>query len=140
MKKYVIEKRWYGLEYVTVKLPVSRASSKHGELVDAKTWEIAEKMVARAIITHSLPLRGIEVQYLRKTLGYPLRDFAAMLGISHTALAKWEKQPKRRLEPMNEVGVRTLMAQLLKLEMRGWFGELVGKDKAQKIEITAKAA
>src|SRR5690348_8192776 len=106
--KYVIEKNWYGLEYVTVKLPVTRSSKEHGDLVHAKSIQAAEIAVAREIITRTIPLRGVEIQYLRKALGQPLRKFSSLLGISHTAVAKWEKQPKKRLDPVNEVAVRTL--------------------------------
>lgn len=138
--KYLIEKNWYGLEYVTVKLPISRSSKEQGDLIHAKSIQAAELAVAREIITRTIPLRGVEIQYLRKTLGQSLREFASLLGVSHAAVAKWEKQPKKRLDPVNEVAVRTLCAQLLNLELRGWFQELVGTGKAQPIEFIAPAA
>ena len=138
--KYIIEKSWCGLKYVTIKLPVARVSQEQGTLVHSKSIQAAEYAVAREIICRTIPIRGIEIQFLRKTLGQSLRDFSTMLGISHTALAKWEKKVKKRLDPVNEVAVRTLCAQLLNLELRGWFQELLGTGKAQPIEFIAPAA
>jgi DNA-binding XRE family transcriptional regulator len=134
-KKFVKEPNWYGLDYVTVLLPVSRVSEQHGELVDAKVWSSAELLVGRELIVRGYPIRGIELKYLRKVLGHSLREFASLLGLSQTAVMKWEKQSKRRLEPINEVAVRALCAQLLKVEIRAWFDELRGREKPEHFQV-----
>lgn len=139
-KKFVKEKNWYGLEYVSVVLPISRVSGEHGELVDAKTWSSAELLVGRELISRKYPIRGLELRYLRKTLGYSLRDYSALLGLSQTAVMKWEKQTKRRLDPINEVAVRALCAQLLKLELRAWFDELRGCEKSAPFQVKVEEA
>ncbi len=139
-KKFVKEKNWYGLEYVSVILPISRVSEIHGELVDAKSWSSAELLVGRELITRGYPIRGQELKYLRKTLGYSLRDFSALLSLSQTAVMKWEKKTKKRLDPINEVAVRSICAQLLKLELRAWFDELRGCEKSTPFQVKVDEA
>lgn len=136
--KYVKRENYYGLEYVTVYLKVSRTHPKYGDLIQADTIGAAAKSVSSEIVNRKIPLRGVEIKFIRKALGLSLRDMGAALGISHVAVDKWERAKKKRLDPINEVAVRSLFAQLMKVEISGWFDSLKGTEKApKKLEIRA---
>lgn len=98
------------LGYVQVKnVPVER-SKRFGELISAEVSGSVERMVARALLERGVPLRGAEVQFLRTVLGISQRQLGELLGYSGVAILKWERSKARRLDRVNEVAVRALMA------------------------------
>ncbi len=134
MKTKVV-KGYYGLEYVTVVLPVG--SSKHGDVIVVDFGEVEVK-VARLLIEKRVPLRGKEIKFLRKAIGLSLEKFGAELGVSAPAILKWEREKEdQRLDPINEVAVRALLAEKLGVRITGTFSALRGEEKAG--EITLKA-
>ena len=46
------------------------------------------------------------------------------------AILKWERKKSKRLDPVNEVAVRALMAGLFEVKLAGTFDALLGDDKA----------
>jgi DNA-binding transcriptional regulator YiaG len=129
-------KKYYGLEYVTVTgIPVRKTA--HGNVVDMDTGLI-EKAVAKLIIQEKVPLRGIEFNFIRKVLGMSLGRIGAELGISAPAVLKWERAKKKRLDPINEVAVRALMAEKLGVRIPGKFSLLLGDAKTpEKLTVNA---
>ena len=73
-----------------------------------------------------IPIRGAEVQFLRKSLDLSMEKFGRLLGLSAPAILKWERARIKRLAPINEVAVRALMAEHLSIEMKGRFTVLKG--------------
>lgn len=137
--KYVKETGYYGMEYVTAYLRVSSVHPEHGPLIHAQTFIQVDQQVCAELIKQGVPIRGIELRFMRKTLGLSYRELGNMLELSHSAVAKWEKEKKKqRLEPINEAALRSLFAQLMKISIPGWFDSLKGTGKPpRKIEVRA---
>jgi DNA-binding transcriptional regulator YiaG len=127
MKTKTLDYGASGLPYVRVTVPVK--ATPHGEVVAVPLARI-EQAVARALIEKGIPLRGAEVAFLRKALGLSLVALGSELGVSGPAVLKWEKAKDTRLHPMNEVALRALVAEHLRLPLEGHFSVLLGRDKA----------
>lgn len=127
MRKETLHYPICGLDYVYLKnVPVCKTA--HGEAIDADLSAI-EKDIAREIVCKGIPLRGAEVQFLRKSLALSMEKFGKLLGISAPAILKWERARTKRLEPINEVAVRALMAERLDIEIKGRFTVLKGNSE-----------
>lgn len=127
MKTKTLDYGASGLPYVRVTVPVR--NTPHGEVVAIPLARI-EEAVARALIEKGIPLRGAEVTFLRKALGLSLATLGAELGVSAPAVLKWERATDTRLHPMNEVALRALVAEHLRLPLEGHFSTLLGREKA----------
>ena len=124
MKKRTIHYGLCGLDYVYLKdVPVRE--TMHGEVLAVELSAI-ERGIACEIVRQGIPIRGAEVQFLRKSLGLSMEKFGRLLGISAPAVLKWERARTKRLDPINEVAVRALMAEQLNVELRGQFTLLKG--------------
>jgi DNA-binding transcriptional regulator YiaG len=118
------------LDYVYLKdVPVQ--ATNHGEVL-AVDLALIEKDIAREIVRRGIPIRGAEVQFLRKSQSLSMERFGKLLGISAPAILKWERARARRLHPINEVAVRALMAERLSIDMGGRFTELRGNSGTPK--------
>lgn len=126
MKTKTLDYGASGLPYVRVTVPVR--NTPHGEVVAIPLARI-EAAVARALIEKGIPLRGAEVTFLRKALGLSLATLGAELGVSAPAVLKWERATDTRLHPMNEVALRALVAEHLRLPLEGHFSTLLGREK-----------
>jgi transcriptional regulator with XRE-family HTH domain len=98
--------------------------SKWGDVIELKE-SILEGLAAEALIVHCVPLRGREVKFLRKVLGLTYSKFAAELGISPSAICKWEAREGERLHNFNEAALRAYFAEKLNVEISGKFSKLV---------------
>ncbi|MEO5969379.1 MAG: hypothetical protein ABIQ95_05590 [Bdellovibrionia bacterium] len=135
MKKDI--KGYAGLEYITLSVPVRQ--TKHGEVIDAKLESI-ERAIAEKIILEHVPVRGGEVKFLRKLLGMSLNDFGSKFGLTSTGVLKWEKEPQKYIGRMNELGVRMLVIELLRIQGAATgFSDLV-QDRPAPIHLTVKVA
>jgi hypothetical protein len=121
MKKKAASPGYYGLEYITVEFV--------GDRIPASSVDEVDHQISKYVIEHRSPLRGVEVRFLRKTLGLSLAVLAGHLGLSAPAILKWERAEHDRLAPINEVAVRVLFAELLGVRLTGKFSELMGTDK-----------
>lgn len=124
MKKRTVHYAICGLNYVYLRdVPIRQTA--HGEVIDIKV-SLIERDIAGEIVRQGIPIRGAEVQFLRKSLGLSMDRFGKLLGISAPAILKWERARTKRLEPINEVAVRALMAEQLGIELKGRFTVLKG--------------
>lgn len=114
------------LAYLEVRDVPMTVDVKLGSLIDSKVIAQIEKLAAKALIMENIPVRGKEVQFLRSVFGLSQRDFAKKIGLSHVAIFKWEKSRERRLDVVNEIAVKTLVAGLLGLEIIASLDTLVG--------------
>jgi DNA-binding transcriptional regulator YiaG len=116
-----------GLDYVYLEnVPIRR--SKHGDVI-AIDIEVIEHNIAREIIRRGIPIRGAEVQFLRKSIGMSMEKFGKILGLSAPAILKWERMRNRRLQPINEVALKAMMAEQLDVQLNGTFTVLKGLDE-----------
>jgi DNA-binding transcriptional regulator YiaG len=113
-----------GLDYVLF-LNVPMRESKWGDVIDLNP-EIMEKIAAEALIKRRIPLRGLEVKFLRKSLGLTFEKFASELGVSASTVCKWEQKSKERLNIFNETTLRAFFAEHLSVEIPGKLSELRG--------------
>ncbi|NOT77589.1 MAG: hypothetical protein HOP07_01150 [Bacteriovoracaceae bacterium] len=122
------------LEYIHFK-NVPMKESKHGPVIDLDP-ALLEKLAAIAILREKIPLRGIEVHFLRKVIGLSMEKFARKLGLSSGTIFHWEKNEFVRLSIVNELAVRSFTAEALDIEISGKFSELLG-DKIRQINLNA---
>lgn len=127
-----------GLNWLTVTgIPVTK--TKFGKGVSSEVLKKIEEMVSTYIVVKRVPICGAEVEFLRKSFGYSLGRMGAEIGFSPTSILKWERAKEKRLEKVNEVGVRAWAADKLKLEISGRFSKLIGISEEQE-PITLNAA
>jgi len=125
-------KGFMNLDYVEIHSVPYVESSKYGRGTDAEVLKKIERMIATALITQRRPLRGAEVLFLRSVLGLSQKQVGAHLGYSDVAILKWERNKTRRLDPVNEVAFRALMAGLFEIKLIASFESLLGDKKAPK--------
>lgn len=116
-----------GLNYILIK-NVPMRESKLGPVIEINQT-ILDELAARAIIEHRVPIRGQEVRFLRKTLGLSMDEFSEQLGLTSGAIFKWEQKATERLHPINEIAVRSLVADQLGLEISGRFSKMIAEDQ-----------
>jgi DNA-binding transcriptional regulator YiaG len=127
MRKRLMRYAICGLDYVYLEnAPVRQ--TRHGSILVADIGQV-EREIAREIVRQGVPIRGAEVQFLRKSLSLSLEAFGKRLGLSAPAILKWERAREKRLAPVNEVAVRALIAEHLNIPLEGKFTVLKGKDE-----------
>ena len=130
MKMKTVHYRLCGLDYLYIKAPV-RKDEDGEEYIDLLMGAIEEAIAAK-LIEARVPIRGLEVMFLRKTFGMSLKDWSAEFGLSAAGVMKWEKAPKVRLSKVNEAAVRALSAEKLGLNIDGVWSNLVAKQVTPK--------
>lgn len=120
------------LDFVEIRHVPYVESKRFGKGTDAETLQKVEYLVARALITERRPLRGAEVRFFRSILGMSQKQLGAKLGYSDVAILKWERKKSKRLDPVNEVALRALMAGLFDVKLLGTFDSLLGNNKSAK--------
>ena len=121
-----------GLNYVEIRNVPMTVDAKFGNLIDASTVEQMERAVATEMIIKRLPIRGMEVKFLRSIFALSQREFAEKLGLSHVSIFKWEKNKNRRLDVVNEIAVKVLAVGLLGLKIVASIDALVGQSEFPK--------
>ncbi|MGK5089648.1 hypothetical protein WDW86_19010 [Bdellovibrionota bacterium FG-2] len=125
-------KGFMNLENVEIRHVPYVDSKRFGRGTDAEVLKKVEFLVVKALLSQRRPLRGAEVLFLRSVLGISQKQLGAHLGYSDVAILKWERNKSKRLDPVNEVAVRALMAGLFKIHLVASFDSLLGDDKAPK--------
>ena len=120
------------LDYIEVKnVPVEK-NERLGEIMSAEVSGWVERMAARALLERGVPIRGAEVQFLRGVLGMSQRQLGDLLGYSGVAILKWERGRNRRLDRVNEIAVRALMADRYGIKASQSWETLIGTAEAPK--------
>lgn len=134
-------KSYYGLEYISITVPVK--STKHGDVIIVDPGMI-EKAVAEIILENQVAIRGLEAKLLRKFMGLSLERFGGELGMSGSAILKWEKEPRKRIGIPNEVAVRVFAAERLGIAIPGKLSSLKGNpvlpDEPYAVNLTKTAS
>ena len=130
MAKKTIHYRLCGLDYVYLIVPVLKL--KTGEEIIDLPMGVIDRGIAFKIIEERIPIRGAEVSFLRKALGFSLKEWADKFGLSAAGVLKWERTRENRLALVNEAAVRALCAEHLGVEFEGIWSELVADDKTPK--------
>lgn len=125
-------KGFMNLDYVEIRHVPYVESERFGRGTDAEVLKSVERQVARAVLSQRRPLRGAEVYFLRSVLGMSQKQLGSHLGYSDVAILKWERNKTKRLEPVNEVALRALMAGLFGIKIPGTFDALLGDAKGPK--------
>ncbi|MBI1821851.1 MAG: hypothetical protein HY036_09685 [Nitrospirae bacterium] len=127
-----------GLNYIEIRnVPIRVSKDKEIDQIVMVNLGDLEKLVAIEIIKQKIPLHGQEVMFLRKVLGLSMEKFAGCLGLTSGSILKWERAKEKWLTPINEVAVRTLVAEKLKVDIPGKFSSLVGTENIpEKLSIT----
>lgn len=124
------------LDYFVFK-DVPMRDSEWGPVIEMRL-QTMETLALRALVIQRIPIRGLEVKFIRKCLGLTIQEFASKLRLTHGAIQAWEKAEKARLLPMNEIALRALVAEELKIDIVGHFSELLGVASTPKrIELLA---
>ena len=141
MATKTIHYRLCGLDYVYLVVPISK--TKSGEEFIDLPMGVIDKGIAAAIIEDRVPIRGLEVAFLRKALGLSLKDWAGQFGLSAAGVLKWERAKSKRLAPVNEAAVRAYCAEHLGVEVAGTWSELVAENETParvSVRLKGKAA
>lgn len=122
-----------GLKYIALKGVPYEESKKHGQLIHASVSKQVERLASHAILAAGLPIRGREVAYYRSILGLSLKQFGSLLGYSDVAILKWERAKDKRLERVNEIAVRVLIAQRMGFSLDSFPLEVPADAKSPKV-------
>lgn len=132
-------KGFMNLNYVEIKHVPYVESKRFGRGTDAEVLKKVERMVGRALLTHRWPLRGMEVEFFRAITGLSQKQLGSKFGYSDVAILKWERNKTKRLDPVNEVALRALMAGLLGVKLLGTFDALIGdSDHPKRLALDYK--
>ena len=138
MKYKTIHYRISGLDYIFIKAPVKMVAGE--EVIDLPMGIIDEEIAVK-LIEDRVPIRGLEVKFLRKALGYTLKNWAAEFGLSAAGVLKWERSSKTRLSKVNEAAIRSFCAEKLEIEISSEWSSLVANEKTpKKLSLTIKEA
>jgi len=106
-----------GLSYLELRdLPIRVSKDKDiGEVVDIVPADM-EREICVEMINQRIPIRGLEVEFLRKAIGLSLEKFASQLDLSAASILKWERAQTKRLARINELAVRAMVAERMGLQ------------------------
>lgn len=130
MKFKTLHYKICGLDYVYIKAPVIKADD--GEEYIDLPMGVIEKAIASKLIEDRVPMRGLEIRFIRKSLGLTLKDWAYALGLSAAGVLKWEKAKSTRLTKVNEAAVCSFTAENLKIKIPSVWSKLVAKKDTPK--------
>jgi DNA-binding transcriptional regulator YiaG len=121
-------KKYGGLDYVKVLHLPLRVSKSVGDIVDIRLRDL-ELEIANELLRQHVPLRGREVEFLRKVLGLSMERFAAKLGLTSGTILRWERGKDTRLAFVNEYAVRGFVADALGGKVTIKFSDLSDSSK-----------
>lgn len=99
-----------GLISVVVRnLPAFVCASCEDVLVPGPVLEQMSSMVVRELLTHSFPLGGVEVRFLRKAAGLTQLELASRLGVDRVTIARWESGEKEHIGGPESIAVRAVI-------------------------------
>lgn len=107
IETYVYED--FGFPITLINCPMKKV---FGEWVlDINLAKLQMKML-KALIYKPIPLTGSELCFIRKSLELTTTDFGKLVGVSHPAVLKWEKD-QTPLHPTTEIYIRLHVLKVL---------------------------
>lgn len=85
-----------------------------GEWVFDFSMGVFQKSILNMLARKPTPLTGAELRFVIDYFEMSYREFAKICGVSHVAVAKWEKE-KARMNPSTEVYIRFYILDHLKV-------------------------
>lgn len=125
-------KGFMGLNYIDLR-NVPSVKSDSGSAIHAASLQQLERQVAEALLEYRVPIRGLEIRFMRQSFGLSLKEFGKALELSDVAILKWEKQPMKRVSLVNEIAVRAWISAQLKLPVDSSL--LMGDVRVQRIVV-----
>lgn len=77
-------------------------------------FNILQKTVLHMLALKSTPLTGQELRFIIDYFELSYREFAKLIGVTHAAVVKWEKE-KSRMNPSTEICLRLHILNYLKV-------------------------
>jgi DNA-binding transcriptional regulator YiaG len=96
---------------VLVNVPVWECRNGHRD-VQVPAVEQLHDVLAQAVVSQSWPLKGQDIRFLRKHLGYSVRHFSDVIGLNYVTLSKFENERSAIPRKLNAL-VRLFCAQSL---------------------------
>jgi DNA-binding transcriptional regulator YiaG len=84
--------------------------------------------MVKELIHKPVPLTGLELRFIRKFLELSTTEFGKLVGVSHPAVLKWEKE-QVHINPTTEIYIRLYVSEHLKVKDREF------RDLYQQISI-----
>ncbi len=87
----------------------------HDEWIVDINLEKLQSEVMFALCTKQTPLAGDEIRFIRKYFEWTMETFGKLLGVTHNAVIKWEKQEENyaKITPGIEICIRLLILENL---------------------------
>jgi DNA-binding transcriptional regulator YiaG len=86
----------------------------YGQWVFDFSMGVFQETVLHMLAIKPSPLMGPELRFIIDYFELSYRDFAKLLGVSHAAVVKWEKE-KSKMNPNTEVSLRLYILNYLKV-------------------------
>lgn len=113
------------LEWCTIVRVPFRVSEKYGAVVHASVLKNCEQVASDFIVRANVPIRGMELKFLRKSFGYSLEKLAKELGVTAPTIFNWEKVLTERVEAIVEIAIRAWAAEKLGTKIPGTLSNLL---------------
>jgi len=94
-----------------IKAPMKKIQ---GQWVFDFSMGLFQECVLNALAIKNSPLTGPELRFIIDYFHFSYRDFAKLLGVTHAAIIKWEKE-KCRMNPNTEIFLRLYILNYLKI-------------------------
>src|SRR5437016_1388791 len=110
-KKFLFE--GLGFPVLLTNVPMIKV---RGDYVPNINYNTLQKTVLLCLCHKNSPLTGYEVAFILKYFALTAKEFGKILGCSHVAVLKWEKQKNQpaRITPTTEVCIRLFILDNLK--------------------------
>ncbi len=126
-----------GLEWARI-FEVPARKIKSGDIVvHSKVVGKCERLIAHAIATHPIPIRGAEVKFIRKFLGLSMEKFGKVFGVSGPCIHGWEREHNQQLSPVTEVSIRIFLGEKLGLNTCTFSGNVGHAGAAEGLRLKA---
>lgn len=97
-----------GLPHVYLKNGYKRVKTPYGEGVTIHDLPGLHRAIGKALVLDSGPLVGCEFRFLRQELELSQAALAALVGREEQAVARWEKDKNKKVDPAAERLLRVL--------------------------------
>lgn len=112
------EKKKINLIYKGLGFPIRLVNAPmrkvYGKWVFDFSMGVFQEVVLYMLATKTSPISGSELRFIIDYFELSYRDFAKLLGVSHAAVVKWEKE-KSKMNLHTEISLRLYILNFLKI-------------------------